>query len=136
MATKPKGSSVNIEKPTAWEVGKLVERFAKAGWIKQSGWKSVAPFTFFIEWSELGRNRMTKIRAVLQRNAPSLFNESGRKPGILATIWIAWRVLCLTRTLRLPKKANGDEQAVMAIALICNQESDGQISPVYYSDLE
>lgn len=127
---------MTIEKPTPRDIQGLVERLTKAGWVKQSGRKSVTPFTFFIEWSELGRRRMTKIRAVLQRNAPNLFDNSGRKPGILATVWIAWRGLRITRELRLPKNSNAEEQAVMGIAFDSNQEHDGQIAPVYYSDLE
>ena len=127
---------MTIEKPTRQDVQGLVERFAKAGWVKEAGWTSEAPYTFAIEWSELGRRRMTTIRTVLQKNAPNLFDNSGRKPGILATVWIAWRGLRITRELRLPKNSNAEEQAVMGIAFDSNQEHDGQIAPVYYSDLE
>ena len=126
---------MDLRLPTAQDVAALSERFATAGWAKQCGWRSDSTGAFFIEWSPAGREAMTRLRNVLKRWSPSLFDDAARSPGVWAQVWIGWRYHRITRKLRKSQTTRAEDYFIMAIAFSSGEETDGSVSPIYYSDL-
>jgi len=127
---------METELPGPSDIQRLLERFERAGWVKQSGRRSTPPYTFFVEWSEEGRDRITRVSKLLKKHRPELFDDPAKRCGLWKKLWMEWRLRGITRALRPPEYSVLEYRSLLGFGMTVNVDENGRATPVFHSDLE